>query len=85
MAQTVYILGALSSLLCAVLLLRQHFLTRQKLLFWSGLCFAGLTITNIVIFIDLVAMPQVDLHLWRLGITAVSMSLLVFGLVWESR
>jgi hypothetical protein len=85
MAQTVYILGALSSFLCAVLLLRQYSLARQKLLFWSGLCFAGLTCTNVLVFVDLIAMPLVDLHLWRLGVAAVSMSLLVFGLVWESR
>ena len=85
MAAAVYVLCALSSWLCAVLLLRQFAATRQKLQLWSGLCFSGLTLTNILVFIDLVAVPDLDLHLWRLGVTALSMSLLVFGLIWESK
>jgi hypothetical protein len=54
-------------------------------LFWSALCFGGLTATNILVFIDLVAVPEADLHLLRWGITAVSLGLQVFGLVWESK
>jgi hypothetical protein len=46
MAEVVYILGAASTLLCAVLLLRQYRVGRQPLLLWSGLCFCGLTLTN---------------------------------------
>lgn len=43
MAATVYVLGALTTLLCAVLLLRAYGVVRQRLLLWSGLCFTGLT------------------------------------------
>jgi hypothetical protein len=85
MAETVYILGALSSLLCAVLLFRHYLVSRTQLLFWSALCFGGLTATNVLVFIDLVAVPEADLHLLRWGITAVSLGLQVFGLVWESK
>jgi uncharacterized protein DUF5985 len=85
MAEIVYILGAASTLLCAVLLLRRYRVVHQPLLLWSGLCFCGLTLTNTLIFIDLVLIPDVDLHLWRLGVVAVSMSLLVYGLVWETK
>ncbi len=85
MAETVYILGALSSLLCAVLLFRQFLASHTKLLFWSALCFSGLTATNILVFVDLISMPDVDLHLFRWSITAASLSFLVFGLVWESK
>jgi hypothetical protein len=85
MAAAVYVLGAISSLLCAALLLRQYGLAGQKLLLWAGLCFAGLTVANVLVFIDLVMMPGTDLHLWRWGTSAVSLCLLVFGLVWESK
>jgi hypothetical protein len=87
MAAIVYILGAASTLLCSFLLLRQYRIARQPLLLWSGLCFAGLTLTNVLICFDLLVFtgPDVDLHVWRLGVAAVSLCLLVFGLVWESK
>ncbi|MFY9803799.1 MAG: DUF5985 family protein [Candidatus Acidiferrales bacterium] len=84
MAQAVYLLGALTSLLCAILLLRGYQRGRKKLLLWSGLCFAGLTIANALIFVDLVLLPTVDLFAYRLAVTAVSMALLLYGLIWES-
>lgn len=85
MAEVVYILGAVSSLLCAALLLRQFFSSHQKLLLWSALSFLGLTVTNVFVFIDLVTLPDVDLHMVRAGITAASLGLLLFGLIWESK
>lgn len=84
MALAVYILGALVSLLCAVLLLRGYSRRRTRLLFWSGLCFAGLTLSNALVFMDLVVAPQIDLYVWRLGSAALAMLLLLYGLVWES-
>jgi hypothetical protein len=84
MASVVYILGALTSLLCAVLLLRGYRTGRKRLLLWSGLCFAGLALSNTLIYVDLVIVPTTDLYLWRLGTAAFAMLLLVYGLVWES-
>lgn len=85
MAETVYILGALTSLLCATLLLRSYARGRSRLLLWSGLCFAGLALSNVLIFLDLVVFTQVDLFPYRLATTAISMALLIFGLIWESQ
>jgi hypothetical protein len=84
MGPAVYILGALTSLLCAALLLRGYARGRKRLLLWSGLCFAGLTLSNALVFIDLAIVPDLDLYRWRLGTAATSMVLLLFGLVWES-
>lgn len=85
MAMTVYVLGALVTLLCAVLLLRGYVRGRKKLLLWSGLCFIGLTLSNVLLFIDLVVLPtQISLHIPRLASAAASMLLLLYGLVWES-
>lgn len=85
MAQLVYILCALTSLFCAVLLLRQYRLSRSRLLFWSGLCFVCFTITNILLFIDVVVFPQTDLSAWRSGIALLGIVMLLYGLIWETR
>jgi hypothetical protein len=85
MAEVVYILGALTTLLCAVMLLRGYRAGRRRLLLWSGLCFAGLTLSNVLLFVDLVIFTtDVSLYTWRLGTAAVAMLLLLYGLVWES-
>jgi hypothetical protein len=85
MAAVVYVLGTLTSLLCAILLLRGYFQSRKKLLLWSGLCFAGLSTSNALLFIDLILLPNaVDLYLLRLVTAAVAMLILLYGLVWES-
>jgi len=84
MAQAVYLLGAFTSLLCSILLLRGYGRGRRKLLLWSGLCFAGLTISNSLVFIDLVLLPDVDLFPYRLAATLLSLALLLYGLIWES-
>ena len=85
MAQAAYLLGALTSLLCSILLLRGYFRGRSRLLLWSGLCFAGFALSNIAIFIDLVLLPSVDLYPIRLMMTSISFCLLLYGLIWESQ
>ena len=83
MAGAVYILCALVAFCCGLLLLRGYRLGRQKLLLWSGLCFLGLAISNFLIFVDLVLLPDVDLYPLRLGTDCVAMLLLLYGLIWE--
>ena len=84
MAAVVYILGALTSLTCAVLLFRGYWRGKRRLLLWSGLCFAGFAISNLLIFVDLIILPARDLYLLRLATTGVAMALLLYGLIWES-
>ncbi|HEX5064914.1 MAG TPA: DUF5985 family protein [Myxococcota bacterium] len=84
MAQIVYILGTLVTLLCTVMLLRAYWRVRLRLLLWSALCFAGLTLGNALVYVDLVIVPEANLYLWRLSVSALAMLVLVFGLVWES-
>lgn len=83
MAATVYILSAAISLASAVLLLRSFARTRTSLLFWAGLCFAGLTLNNLMLFVDKVVVTDVDLSVWRALPALVGMLLLVYGLVAE--
>jgi hypothetical protein len=84
MAGAVYIVGTLVALCCAILLLRGYARGRQRLLLWSGLCFFGLAISNGLVCVDMVVLPnQIDLHLPRLATAAVAMLLLLYGLIWE--
>lgn len=78
-----YILTILTTLVCAILLLRAYARVKNRLLLWSGLCFAGLTIDNVLVLADMVLFPAVDLYTYRLASAAISISLLLFGLVWE--
>lgn len=80
----VYLVGSLVTLSCAVLLLRGFLRVRQRLLLWSGLCFAGLTVSNGLLFIDLVVIQQGDLYILRLATAAGAMLLMLYGLIFES-
>ena len=86
MAEAVYILCALTSILCAVLLLRGYRATRTRLLFWASLCFGFLAVNNVILYFDLVILPpQIDLFWYRNVAALIGMLVLVFGLTWESR
>ena len=84
LATAIYILCALTSIICAALLLRGRSQTRARLLFWSGLCFAGLALNNILLIIDVAVLPQVDLEIWRTLPALAGVALLIYGLVWET-
>jgi fluoride ion exporter CrcB/FEX len=81
----VNIVGTFVVGLSAVLLLRAYAGVRKRLLLWSGLCFAGLTLSNALLIVDLQILPtEIDLYSWRLGVAGLSMSLLIYGLIFES-
>ncbi|HVT89271.1 MAG TPA: DUF5985 family protein [Tepidisphaeraceae bacterium] len=84
MAETVYILCGLTSLLCAVLLFRGYKQSHARLLFWSALCFLGLTINNVFLFLDMVIFPDIDFAHWRSGSALIALLPLLYGLIWES-
>ena len=84
MAIAVYLLGIVTSVSCAWLLLRAYGRVRRRLLLWSGLCFGGLAVSNLLLFLDLVIFPKVDLYVWRLLAASAAMMLLLYGLIWES-
>jgi hypothetical protein len=79
----IYSLCALTALLCALLLLRAYRRTRTRLLFWSGLCFAGLTLSNTLLVLDRIVLPLMDLSTARLAAGLVALLLLIYGLVME--
>jgi len=80
----VNVLGALTAGLCAALLLRAYLRVGKRLLLWCGLCFTGLTIANAVLILDLWLIPDVNFYRARLGLAALSMLVMLYGLIFES-
>jgi hypothetical protein len=58
---------------------------RSRLLLWSGLCFALLSIANALIVVDLIVFPNVDMFVIRNLVTLAALSCLLLGLIWEAR
>ena len=85
MAEAVYTLCALTSFLCAVLLVQSWRRTRARILLWSSLCFVGLAANNLLLLIDLVFAPDVDLARMRAVTATGALAVLVLGLIWERR
>lgn len=85
MAEAVYMMCALTSLFCAVLLIRSFRRQRSRLLLWSSLCFVGLAANNSLLVIDLMVVPEIDLSAVRTSVTAAALLLLLIGFIWESR
>jgi hypothetical protein len=81
----VYILCAATCLLCALMLFRGYARSKVRLLFWSGLCFAGLMLDNLALYVDVVIVPELDLSVWRKVPGLAAMIMLLFGLIWESK
>ena len=84
MAQAIYVLCALASIFCAFLLIRNYRRTRLRLALWASLCFSGLALNNVLLYVDLVlTSPSLDLGVLRGSVALVAMLVLVGGLVLE--
>ena len=85
MAGAIYFLCAATSIACAALLIRSWRSSRVRLLMWSALGFTGLALNNVLLFVDRVVAPDHDLHVLRDASGLAALSILLFGLIWESR
>ena len=83
MAAFVYVLCALTSIVCAWLLFRGYRVSRTQLLFWSSLCFIGLALNNALLVVDLLLVPNADLFLLRTVTALAAVSVLLYGLIWD--
>jgi Family of unknown function (DUF5985) len=84
-AETIYALCAVTSLIAAILLWRQYRVTRTRLLFWSFVGFSGLALNNVLVFVDLVLVPTTDLALVRTLAGLAGLTALLYGLIWETQ
>jgi hypothetical protein len=85
MAATVYSLCAVTAMLCSFLLLQAYYRSKgNRLLLWSGLCFAGLTFNNLLLVLDKIIFPAVNLSILRTSVALLAMVVLLYGLIWST-
>jgi hypothetical protein len=78
------LIAVLTSVGCMLLLFRGYFGTGQRILLWSAFCFVGQSVNNLVLFVDLVVLPQSDLRVLRLTSALVGMLFLIYGFIRET-
>ena len=79
-----YVLALVTSLACMVLLFRAYAASGMRLLLWSALCFVGLSVSNVLLFFDLVIFTEVDLRPYRLVTALAGLLFLLYGFIWEA-
>lgn len=83
-AEIVYLLCMLTSFVCSALLFRGYRRSGTRLLMWSGICFAGLFVNNVLLFVDVIVLPSnIDLSVWRLLPALLGIALLCYGFIEE--
>lgn len=79
----IYLVCLLTSTLCAWLLFTAFKRHRQNLLLWSALCFGLLAVNNLLVLVDLVILPDIDLSPAR-SLTALAAGcVMLYGFIWE--
>jgi hypothetical protein len=73
-----------ASLACAFLMIRSYLRSRTRLLLWSGVAFVFLTVENVLLFCDMVVVPQFDLRAIRAFAGLLGVSLLLCSLIVEN-
>jgi hypothetical protein len=84
-AEGIYLACGVTSLVVAAMLLRQYLRVRSRLLLWSVICFVGLAVNNVLVYVDLVLYTGVDLSLYRTVAGTIAVVIMVYALVWETR
>lgn len=80
-----FFIALLTSLACMVLLFRAYLHSRLRILLWSALCFVGLTLNNLLLFVDLVLLSDAfDLRIYRHAAALVGMLFLIYGFIREA-
>ena len=82
-ALLIYALCALLSIAIAAMLWRQQRRTRSRLLYWTALCFSGLALNNLVLVVDKLLVPGMDLSLLRQATALIALGVMLVGLTWE--
>jgi drug/metabolite transporter (DMT)-like permease len=82
-AKVIYILCAATSLATAVILLRNYIRSNVRFLLWSGLCFVGLAVGNILLVVDMLLWPWNDLSMIRLMPAVIGYGILIYGCIWD--
>jgi hypothetical protein len=79
----VYLLCAVTCGACTLLLLRGYWVRRSRLLYWCALAFCAFGVGNILLCVDLLLVPQMDLMFVRNLVTLLGVVLMLRGLISE--
>lgn len=80
---TVYLLCVLTSLMAMWLLLRSYRKNRSNLLLWSAAAFVAFALNNLLLFTDIVLLPQIDLRPLRSATAIAGVVILLYAFIWE--
>jgi hypothetical protein len=81
----VYLLCAITSATCALLLLRGYKQSGVRLLLWSGLCFIGFAFNNVLLIVDVQIGESTDLSIVRAVPSLIGVCLLLYGFIWDAK
>jgi hypothetical protein len=81
----VYLLCAATALISGGLLFRGFRRSATRLLLWCSLFFLALALENLILFYDLIIVPDIDLFAVRTSVALVGVILLLVGLIWDVR
>jgi len=78
------LLALVTSLACMVLLFRAYAAGGMRLLLWSALCFVGLSVSNVLLFIDMAVLPEIDRLPYRLFSALAGLLFLLYCFIWDA-
>lgn len=85
MAETVYVLCFLTSVIVAALLLRGYRQSGQRLLLWTSLGFVAFSVNNAFLIADLVIFRTSDLSLTRSMTMLLGVVLILYAMMFNER
>jgi hypothetical protein len=82
---SVYLLCVVTSLTAMLLLLRSYRENSSRLLLWNAAAFVAFALNNVLLFMDLILLPNVDLRLLRTRTALVGVWTLLYPAAVQSR
>ena len=82
-ATIIYLLCLLTSVVCAFLLARSYGRYRTRILLWSSAAFVLLAFNNLVMVLDIIVFPDLDLSIYRTCLSLAAGVTLLYGFIWE--
>lgn len=82
--QVIYALCALTSLTCAVMLVRGYLKSRTRILFWASICFVCLALNNALLYLDLIVFPDLPIVVFRVFPGVIGLAVFIYGLIWDT-
>lgn len=82
-AVIIYVVCLVASVVCAALLARSFHRYRSRILLWSSVSFTLLALNNLMMVLDLLVFPEIDLSVIRTCCSLAAACTLIYGFIWE--